>query len=384
MRTRLRLAVVLSALALAACQGAPPLGGSFADDLSLLQRSIGTVVLTAPTGARIAVVPALGGAVMTSTTGGEAAPSFGWLDRPRIAAARRGAPMPAGQGEDRCEFGPVGGRFAVLPAVTATPFAVVEHGAARIACAGELELRNAAGTTFRLAVRREVRLCDGGEVLSGLGVGRDAGVRVVSFETITAVTNAGDTAWTKDGGLPAPRIVGTFPAHGRAHVMIPFVGGPERYHGAVVLGDESRAREANELRIDLERSLLVATTTSDGAPIAIGPRRAKPVLGGWDAARGVLTLLEFTLPIETQDYVDWHGERPDDPFGGAVVTAQPANAPEAGHHLASHAPALALAPGGKAVHVHRTTHLTGPREELATIARRVLGADLGVVPHGER
>src|SRR3954462_2796744 len=65
--------------------GTPMAAGPFADDLAFLKQHTSLVLLTGAGGAQVAVSPAYQGRVMTSTTGGADAPSFGWLGREAIA-----------------------------------------------------------------------------------------------------------------------------------------------------------------------------------------------------------------------------------------------------------------------------------------------------------
>ncbi len=104
-------------------------------------------------------------------------------------------------------------------------------------------------------------------------------------------------------------------------------------------------------------------------------------------AREVLTIVEFSRPAGATDYVNSLWRLQDDPFGGDVVNSYndgPATPGGKGfgdfYELESSSPALALAPGAAATHVHRTLHLTGPRPALAKIALAVLGADLDALP----
>ena len=75
---------------------------NFGDDVDFLQRHTETVVLSADGGAaRVALCPALQGRVATSTTGGGAGPSFGWLNRALIASGRLVPHMNVYGGEDQ-------------------------------------------------------------------------------------------------------------------------------------------------------------------------------------------------------------------------------------------------------------------------------------------
>jgi hypothetical protein len=76
------------------------------------------------------------------------------------------------------------------------------------------------------------------------------------------------------------------------------------------------------------------------------------VLGSWDAARGWLTLVEFTLPVDATDYVNSLWRDDVDRYAGDVVNGcndgpQPDGSPGLGvfYELETSSPALALAPG---------------------------------------
>ena len=74
----------------------------FTADLAFLERHSPIVVLADPQGtARVAVAPAYQGRVITSTTGGADAPSFGWIGRVAIEARGRQPHMNVFGGEDR-------------------------------------------------------------------------------------------------------------------------------------------------------------------------------------------------------------------------------------------------------------------------------------------
>jgi hypothetical protein len=302
-------------------------------------------------------------------------------------------------GEDRFWIGPEGGQFSVFfapgskfeladwftPApIDTEPYAVVEQSATRAVFAHTFALTNRSGTRFDLAVRREVNLRDPAEALQSLGVAPDPAVRAVAFETVNTLTNAGQTAWTKQTGLLSIWILGMYTASPTSTVLIPFVNGPERYHGPVVNDEYFGKVAADRLDVDPGRSLVTfrADAQSRGK-IGIGPKRAKPVLGSWDEARGVLTIVEYTLPVDARDYVNSLWKVQDDPFAGDVVNSYNDGPPAPGasglgsfFELESSSPALALGPSGAATHVHRTMHLVGPRPALAAIAKKVLGADL--------
>src|SRR5436190_23717812 len=63
--------------------------GSFGDDAAFLKKHTELVVLSDKGGrAKVAIAPAWQGRVMTSTAGGDAGLSFGWINRELIASGK--------------------------------------------------------------------------------------------------------------------------------------------------------------------------------------------------------------------------------------------------------------------------------------------------------
>src|SRR5689334_6455688 len=123
MRFVLSFSCALACLAFSACRAeapgseAPPPAtkmGPFESDLAFLNQHTKTIVLTGPRGsAKVAIAPEYQGRVMTSTTGGSDAPSFGWLGRTAIESGQRQPHMNVFGGEDRLWLGPEGGQYAL-------------------------------------------------------------------------------------------------------------------------------------------------------------------------------------------------------------------------------------------------------------------------------
>jgi hypothetical protein len=133
--------------------------------------------------------------------------------------------------------------------------------------------------------------------------------------------------------------------------------------------------------------LYFAADANHRSKIGIPPRRAKPVLGSYDAANRVLTLVQFTLPKGASRYVNSMWEIQKDPFSGDVVNSYndgPAGGKQLGrfYELESSSPALALKPGETGSHTHRTLHVTGDEAALDTVARAVLGVVLKDIAGG--
>src|SRR5262249_12652833 len=89
--------------------------GDFQSDVAFLRTYTDLRLLTdASTGAQVAIAPEYQGRVMTSTTGGQDAPSFGWLGRAAISSRTKQPHMNVFGGEDRFWLGPEGGQYSLF------------------------------------------------------------------------------------------------------------------------------------------------------------------------------------------------------------------------------------------------------------------------------
>lgn len=403
MNTKLLGLSALLVMSSIACKSTHPASGpaTFGDDLAFLKQHADTVVLTDTKGdAQIAIVPAWQGRVMTSTSSGLAGPSHGYLHRERIASKTPTDHINVFGGEDRFWIGPEGGQFSVFFAPGArfelsdwhTPapidteaFDVVETARDHAILRKRMALTNWSGTKFDLEVTREIRLRDAGQVLAAMRVELPDGVRGVAFESLNTVANLGKAAWKKDTGLLSIWILGMFPASPAVTVIVPFQTGTESIRGPIVNDEYFGKVPADRLAVDAGKGLLCFRGDArHRGKLGIGPKRARDVLGSWDAKSGVLTLVQFSLPKNPGEYVNSLWKHQDDPYGGDVVNSYNDGPSAPGgkgfgnfYELETSSPALALKPGERATHAHRTVHLTGDVAGLDRLAQSVLGAHLG-------
>jgi len=363
---------------------------NFGDDLDFLQRHTETVVLADPAGAaRVVLCPALQGRVATSTAAGAAGRSFGWLNRELIASGKLAPHMNVYGGEDRFWLGPEGGQFSLyfapgapqdlahwqVPApIDSEPFTVADAREDRVLLRKTMRLTNASGTVFDVDVEREVRL----DAPPSAG----SGVAVVAFETRNRVTNRGTAPWTRGSGLISIWIAGTFAPSPSTTVVIPFRPGPESDLGPVVNDRYFRRVPSDRLVIRGDAIYFRGDGRRRGK-IGVGPRRALPVLGSYDADGQVLTLVTYTRPGGAREYVNSLWEHQREPYEGDVLNSYNDGPPEPGkkplgpfYELESSSPALALAPGESAEHVHRTVHFVGAPNDLEVVAGTSLGVGL--------
>ena len=388
-------------LGMAGCTAVPPValapGRPFESDVAFLRQHGEVLLLTDPSGAQVAVAPGYQGRVMTSTTGGSDAPSFGWIGRAAISSGQRQPHMNVFGGEDRFWLGPEGGQYA-LYFTAGDPFDldhwqvpepidwgswdVATQSATAVRVRKRMSLTNYAKTQMEVDVDRTIRLLSREDVKTQLGTLPGDAVRMVAFESSNTVTNAGGAPWKQESGLVSVWILGMFNPSPATTIALPFVPGPEATLGPIV-------NDAYFGKVPADRLIVKPSTVlfrGDGlyrSKIGLSPSRAMPIAASYDAAGHTLTLVQYTRPADATDYVNSMWETQKEPYKGDVINSYNDGPPAPGKpplgpffELETSSPALSLAPAEKYTHLHRTFHLAGPEAELDRIARATIKVGL--------
>ena len=373
-------------------------GANFGDDSAFLKKHTELIVLSDKAGlAKVALAPAWQGRVMTSTAGGDAGQSFGWINRELVASGKIQPHMNAFGGEDRFWMGPEGGQFSIFfakgkkfefadwftPAIFDTePFKVVGKADDQAVFGAEFSLTNYSGTVFNVSVQREVRLLPPEAAWENLGVKAAKDVSVVAYASNNRITNQGKEAWKKETGLLSVWILGMFNPSPSTTVVVPIKAGPEAELGVKVTSDYFGQVPPDRLVV-LDDAVFLRADGQYRSKIGINPRRSKAILGSYDADNKVLTIVQFSQPAGVTDYVNSLWKLQDNPFSGDAANSYNDGPPTPGakpmgpfYELESSSPAAALAPGKSLIHTHRTIHLTGPEPALDGIAKATLGVSL--------
>jgi hypothetical protein len=343
----------------------------------------GSLVLRGARGARIVVVPRLGGRVLRAVLpdGFEA----GWVDE--AAARRERNPNERFHnvgGLDRLWIGPEGGpfgfffdpgapavgeRWRVPAAIDRLRLRVVRSSPGRVALAGRAHLVGRSGARFSLGIGREITAMSESQLSARLGR-LPPGVAAAGVITKNTITNLGARAWRATEGIPQIWILGQFPAGARARVLVPLARAAAPVEDGY-FGPPGARR--------LRRSGRKVVFAADGrrvSKIGIGPRATTGRAGAHDPARSLLTIVRFEVRRGGR-YANFLWSPPAGrPWGGDAF--QSYNSGDGSFfELESVSPARALRPGSSAVHRHETLFLRGPRAALATLTKRTLGIDLG-------
>jgi hypothetical protein len=353
----------------------------FGQDLSFLKEHTDIIVLSDKAGeGQIAIAPAYQGRVMTSTAGGSAGDSYGFLKYDLIESGKILEHINPYGGEDRFWIGPEGGQYSIFftkdvpfdlehwftPAVIDTEtFDLVSSTAQMAAFRKKTQLTNYSGTVFDLTIDRKVALLDRTAAAAKLGIGIDKAVKMVAYESINRITNTGKNAWKKETGLLSIWSMGMFKHSPKTIIVCPYIAGSEKELGPVVNDAYFGKIPADRLAIT-EKAVYFSGDGQYRSKIGLSPSRAKPAAGAYDADAGLLTIVQYTKPKGATDYVNSMWELQEKPYAGDVVNSYNDGPSEPGadpfgpfYELETSSPAAALKPGESISHTHRTIHLQG-------------------------
>lgn len=371
---------------------------SFDEEVRFLKSFTPVIVLSDTSGqAKVALAPAWQGRVMTSTATGDTGLSFGWINHEAIASRKLQEHINVFGGEDRFWLGPEGGQFSIFfapgaafdlqhwytPApIDTLPYAVRKQSSSSATFESSFSLTNYSGTRFDLSVRREVHLVNGRRALSKWGISNVRGLSLLGYESINRIQNAGTKAWDKTSGLLSVWILGMFNPSPATTIIVPIKSGPDSELGKKVTSDYFGSVPDSRLVVR-DHALFFNGDGQFRSKIGVSPKRSRGVLGSYDAANKVLTLVRFTQPEGVTDYVNSLWKIQDHPFAGDALNSYNDGVPSPGakplgpfYELESSSPAAALAPGKTLTHTHQTLHLSGSEAALDSVAKAALGVSL--------
>jgi hypothetical protein len=373
------------------------LPGTFGFDHELLKDTQDIILLSSDDrNSQILLSSDYQGRVMTSTLDGPEGYSMGWINHELIQSGEIQEHINAFGGEDRFWLGPEGGQFSLFfnpgvpfdfenwhtpEEIDTEPFDLVSTNNTSARFKKQMTLINYSGTEFNLLVNRNVKLLTRDDIKNLLGISCDKTIQFVGVETENIITNTGEFAWTKETGMLSIWILGMLNPSPGTTIIIPFNEGDESLLGRVV-NDEYFGKVPAE-RLHIGNGVIYFK--GDGnfrSKIGLTPMRAKPLAGSYDEERNLLTIVQFSLPKGSTDYVNSMWELQDNPFSGDAVNSYNDGPLEDGsqmgpfYELESSSPAANLAPGEKLVHYHRTLHFKGEEKDLEPLIKALLGVGI--------
>lgn len=367
--------------------------GTYGYDLQFLQKHKKPLELKRGD-ARLLISPEYQGRVMTSTAKGDTGKSYGWINHDLIASGELKQHINAVGGEERFWLGPEGGQFSIFfkpgakfdfenwqtPACIDTDtFDVVNANDTVAEFTRKVKISNYSNFTFDFNVNRKISLLSNEQIKSELSLVVPKGVKSVGFQTENSLTNLGAEAWKKETGLLSIWLLGMFIPSDEVTLVIPYK--KEVVSDYIVKDDYFGKIPADRLVVK-EGFIYLKGDGKQRGKIGIPPQRVVPVMGSYDAASKMLTIVKCQVFEGVTDYVNSAWELQEFPFKGDAVNAYNdglvADGTQMGpfYELESSSPALALKPGEKATYKQSTFHFEGTEEELNVVCQQVLGISI--------
>jgi len=370
--------------------------GSFGYDLAFLKKYHNDLVLLddRSSDAKLIVLPAYQGRIMTSTSNGMEGMSFGWINHELISSKEITPHIYAVGGEERFWLGPEGGQFSIYfkkdsafdfehwqvpKEIDTEPFELVSSTTSEAFFKKTMHLKNYTGSTFDIGVNRNIHLLKRESIQQLIGQ-FDSSVDVVGFSSDNTITNLSNNPWGEQYGMLSVWILSMLNAGDQTTIAIPFNNDDSSKLGKIVTDDYFGKVPAERLKVGSQLMLMKADANFR-SKVGISPKRAKPFVGSYDAKNNVLTIAYFSLPEGENKYVNSLWKIQEDPFSGDAVNAYndgPINGKQMGkfYEIESSSPAADLGPGESLTHKHTTIHLKGERIHLDKIAKYVFGVSL--------
>lgn len=368
---------------------------TYADDVNFLKKNnIEIIELKNPgSSARVMVIPAYQGRIMTSSSDSRNGLSYGWINHKFIEAGQTDDQFNPVGGEERLWLGPEGGPFSIyfkegdeqvyanwhVPKVLDTEsFEIIDQNSESVLFSKKFKLNNASGTYIQGSLERQVNILQNGKVEELLDIKLPQRISWVAYETQNILKNMGDEAWTKESGALSIWLLSMFNTSEKSVVFIPYKEYREENPGNVVNDEYFGKVPADRLKLK-DGVIFFKTDGKKRSKIGIPPERVLPLCGSYDAENKVLTLLWHSSKGGDAEYVNSKWGPQVDPFSGDVVNSYNDGPLEDGsimgpfYEIESSSPAAFLKPGEKIKHIQRIYHFEGGEEDLNVITQSLFG-----------
>lgn len=376
--------------------GSDTVAGSFGYDLQFLQKQDDSLIVlkSSDENAQVIVSPKYQAKVFTSTADGNSGQSFGWVNYKAFG----GAPDPhmnAYGGENRFWLGPEGGRFSLFfkpgakmifdnwktpAAFDSESWEIVRKGAESVALKKIMSLTNYANTPLEIMVNRVIAIMDTAAIARELGISMNDSVKAVGYSTENKITNIGQQAWTEKTGMPCIWILDMFNPSPSTVIVVPFKKTDEKDFAGVATTDYFGQIPPDRLKHN-DRVLFLKADGKSRGKLGVVPAKAPEMIGSYDAAHKVLTILKFDIdPSAKYLNQEWNTTKPS--FDGDAVNAYNdgplADGSQMGpfYEMESVSPAAFLKPTQSLTHRQSVFHFTGNENVLNGISEKLLGVSL--------
>ncbi len=300
--------------------------------------------------------------------------------------------MNAYGGENRFWLGPEGGVFSLYfekgkemvfdnwktpSPIDTEKWNVTAQDSRSVTMKKEMQLVNYAGTKLSLTADRSISILGRNAISDRLHLSLDSGVQVVGYVSDNRITNSGNDEWTEKTGMPCIWILDMFKPSPETTIIIPYKTEGIDPSGRVATTDYFGEIPPDRINYK-DGVVLFKADGNKRSKLGIGPLRAKPVAGSYDAQNKVLTITFFDVDASGK-YLnqEWNTSKP--PFSGDAVNAYNDGPLDDGsimgpfYEIESVSRAAFLKPGESLSHQHTVIHLTGNESALSKIAKALFG-----------
>lgn len=367
--------------------------GTYGYDLNFLKKHTKPVEL-ASGNARIIISPEYQGRVMTSSADGLNGLSYGWINHGLIESGETKPHINAFGGEERFWLGPEGGQFSIFfkpgssfefadwqtpAAIDTENYDLVAATETEAEFSKSVQLKNYSDFRFDFEVNRKISLLNNQAIKNELGIVFQDDVKSVGYTTFNQLKNTGAQEWKKESGLLSIWLLGMFIPSDEVTIIVPFKTGVESDY---IVKDDYFGKIPADRLVVKEGFVFLKGDGKQRGKIGIPPQRALPVLGSYDAANRILTVVKCEVPEGVTEYVNSAWELQEFPFKGDAINSYNDGPLEDGsqmgpfYELETSSPGLALKPGEKAAYRQSTIHFQGTEEELNAICQQVFDISL--------
>ncbi|MFS4466670.1 DUF6786 family protein [Maribacter sp. 2210JD10-5] len=362
---------------------------NFQEDIAFVQKYQKPIVLKNEASA-IMIVPAFEARVMTSTAQERNGLSHGYLNYDFIAKNEIAAGGNPYGGEDRLWLGPLGSKYTLFydqkeikgdnwhvpKSFDASPYALVDTTENTAHFRKKVSVKNNIGTTFEIAIDREITIFSRKEIEDQLNTKLLKTVSSVGFQSENTITNLG-ADWLEKDGLIAPWVLGMFKGNDKSTAVFPV-----KLSEKNPLEIRKYLNDFGKDRVMVKDNIVFFKTDgSFRSKIGLPKNNTVAIMGNYDAKNKVLTIITFDFD-KSSNFLSSMEKDIDDLYGGDVVNsynnASNASGPTF-FELESAAGAKILKHNEQNVYTHKTFHFKGNRKDLDTLAKQLLGIDLRTI-----
>ena len=361
-------------------------------DLSFMKEHTEVLELSSPDlpNAKIMIIPAYQGRVMTSTAGEK---SYGWINYELIKSGEILPHMNAFGGEERLWLSPEGGQFSIYfkpndpfdfehwqtpSAIDSEPFELISVNESEALFQKHIKLKNYSHTEFEIEINRKVKALNKTEIAQILNSLNIDVLNTVAYQSENKLTNLGED-WQKETGTLGLWILGMYTPSDKTTLLAPFKPDTE-----LALTNNYFGEIPADRLIHKDSILLFKGDGKYRSKIGIAPRSAKPIAGAWDAHNQVLTIIKFDLKSKG-DYLKSTWELHENPYAGDAFNSYNDGPTDDGTQmgpfieLESNSSSTALKRGESLIHKQSTFHFEGDKLALDKLAKELLGISLGEI-----